>query len=192
VTSANVAQWHKADGEAVAKGDTLLTIETDKVSQEIEAEEAGTLKASAAPAAAPVATPAEPVAATPAVSAPAGGSGAVVDVIVPNAGESVTSANVANWHVANGAAVAKGDNLVTLETDKVSTELEAEVSGTIEILIQEGEEVGIGTVVAKITEGATSAAPAAATPAAPASTPAAATPAAPAKPAPAAAKPDQV
>jgi len=107
---------------------------------------------------------------------------AVVDVIVPNAGESVTSANVANWHVANGAAVAKGDNLVTLETDKVSTELEAEVSGTIEILIQEGEEVGIGTVVAKITEGATSAAPAAATPAAPASTPAAATPAAPAKP----------
>mgnify|MGYP000504156353 CR=1 FL=1 len=32
------------------------------------------------------------------------------------------------------------------------TELEAEVSGTIEILIAEGEEVGIGTVVAKITE----------------------------------------
>lgn len=177
VTSANVAQWHIADGATVAKGDTLLTIETDKVSQEIEADVAGTIQilipegeevaigtlvakieesaASSAPAKASPApvTPAPEVAkSTPA--APASNSGKVVDVIVPNAGESVTSANVANWHIANGASVSKGDNLVTLETDKVSTELEAEVSGSIEILIAEGEEVGIGTVVAKITEGA--------------------------------------
>lgn len=82
------------------------------------------------------------------------------EVIIPNAGESVTSANVAQWHVANGAVVSKGDTLLTIETDKVSSELEAEFSGTIQILVAEGEEVAIGTVVAKITEGA--AAPAAA------------------------------
>jgi len=194
VTSANVAQWHKADGEAVEKGDTLLTIETDKVSQEIEAEEAGTLEiliqegeevaigtlvakinegaANSAPATPAAEAPAEEAPAATEESAPAASSGAVVDVIVPNAGESVTSANVANWHVSNGASVAKGDNLVTLETDKVSTELEAEVSGTIEILIEEGEEVGIGTVVAKITEGAASSTPAPAAPAAKAAAPA--------------------
>ena len=189
VTSANVAQWHIADGAAVAKGDTLLTIETDKVSQEIEADVAGTIQiliqegeevaigtvvakieegaAAPAPAATPAPAPAQQAAS---VQASASASGKVVDVIVPNAGESVTSANVANWHIASGDTVSKGDNLVTLETDKVSTELEAEVSGTIEILIAEGEEVGIGTVVAKITEGAGApaqavAAPVAATPA---------------------------
>ena len=215
VTSANVAQWHKADGDAVAKGDVLLTIETDKVSQEIEAEQAGTLQiitpegeevaigtvvakinegaaASATPAAstpAPAAT--EAPATTPAAATPASAdSGKVIDVIVPAAGESVTSANVAAWHVASGDTVSKGTALVTLETDKVSSELEAEESGTIEIITPEGEEVSIGSLIAKITVGAAPAAAATPAPAAssPAPTPAAA-PAKPATPAPAPAKP---
>ena len=88
------------------------------------------------------------------------------EVIIPNAGESVTSANVAQWHKADGEAVAKGDTLLTIETDKVSQEIEAEEAGTLKILIQEGEEVAIGTVVAKIDE-ADAAAPAADTQAAP-------------------------
>ena len=214
VTSANVAQWHKADGDTVAKGDVLLTIETDKVSQEIEAEQAGTLQiitpegeevaigtvvakinegaaASATPAAstpAPAAT--EAPATTPATAAPTSAdSGKVIDVIVPAAGESVTSANVAAWHVASGDTVSKGTALVTLETDKVSSELEAEENGTIEIITPEGEEVSIGSLIAKITVGAAPAAAATPAPAAssPAPTPAAA-PAKPATPAPAPAK----
>ena len=44
-----------------------------------------------------------------------------------------------------------GDILVTLETDKVSTELEAEKSGVLTIVTPEGEEVDIGTVIATIT-----------------------------------------
>ena len=95
----------------------------------------------------------------------------MADVIIPNAGESVTSANVANWHVADGASVTKGQALVTLETDKVSSELEAEEDGVISILVPEGEEVDIGTVIANISAGrqAPAAAPvASAAPAAPA------------------------
>ncbi len=95
------------------------------------------------------------------------------EVIIPNAGESVTSANVAQWHVADGATVAKGDVLLTIETDKVSSELEAEESGVIQIIVAEGEEVAIGTVIAKITVDATApvAKPATPTPE-PAATPA--------------------
>lgn len=181
VTSANVAQWHKADGEAVSKGDVLVTLETDKVSTELEAEHDGTLQiltpegeevaigtvvakinegaasASSAPATPAPKTPTpEPAqaAATPKPSSSPSNSGAVIDVIVPAAGESVTSANVAAWHVANGDTVNKGAALVTLETDKVSSELEAEESGTIEIITPEGEEVSIGSLIAKITVGA--------------------------------------
>jgi 2-oxoglutarate dehydrogenase E2 component (dihydrolipoamide succinyltransferase) len=40
--------------------------------------------------------------------------------------------------------------LVTLETDKVSTEVEAAHDGVLEILVSEGEEVAIGTTIAKL------------------------------------------
>ncbi len=184
VTSANVAQWHVADGASVSKGDILLTIETDKVSSELESEQSGTLhiliqegeevaigtvvaKIDTADTSAPPAAVSAPVAevAAPAVAVPVSTGGEVVEVLVPAAGESVTSANVANWQVSTGDVVTKGDVLVTLETDKVSTELEAEVSGAIEIITPEGEEVGIGTLIAKITVGATAPAVAAVTPA---------------------------
>lgn len=108
-----------------------------------------------------------------------------IDIKVPAAGESITSANIGRWHKADGAAVRKGEILVTLETDKVSNELESPVDGTIHIIVPEGTEVTIGTVIASVTEGAAqptaaaSPAPAAA-PAAPVSTPTPAPVAAPA------------
>jgi len=74
-------------------------------------------------------------------------------VIIPAAGESITSASIGEWHVADGDAVSVGQQLVTLETDKVSQELEAEVAGTITILLPEGEEAEIGAVIAEIVEG---------------------------------------
>lgn len=57
------------------------------------------------------------------------------DILTPNFGESITSATVAAWHKNAGDPVAKGDTLVTLETDKVSTDLEADESGVLEILV---------------------------------------------------------
>ena len=108
-----------------------------------------------------------------------------IDIKVPAAGESITSANIGRWHKADGAAVRKGEILVTLETDKVSNELESPVDGTIHIIVPEGTEVTIGTVIASVTEGAAqptaaaSPAPAAA-PEAPVSTPTPAPVAAPA------------
>lgn len=171
ITSANVARWHKQDGEAVSKGETVLTIETDKVSNDLTADAAGVLRiqvqegeevaigtvvavieeSASAPAPQTVAPAPEPsVAAAPA----AGNEGKVIEIKVPAAGESITSANVGNWHVSNGSHVRKGDTLVTLETDKISNELDAEADGVVEIIVAEGEEVGIGTVIATLTVGA--------------------------------------
>ena len=196
ITSANVARWHKKNGDTVRKGDVLVTLETDKVSNELEADGDGVLQilveegeevsigtvighielgaVQAAPAAAgpAVSTP------TAAVSAPAGDQ--VVELKVPAAGESITSANVSSWRKRDGDMVAKGEVLVTLETDKVSNELEAPLAGRLKIVVQEGEEVAIGTVIATITAG--DAAPAVP---APVAAPAAPAPAPAAKPAPA-------
>ncbi len=92
-----------------------------------------------------------------------------IEVKVPSSGESIISASVARWHKNHGDAVRQGEVLVTLETDKIATELEAPADGLLAILVPEGEEVPIGAVIATITPGAAGASepPAAAAPAAP-------------------------
>lgn len=72
------------------------------------------------------------------------------DILIPSFGESITTATVAAWHKNAGDPVAKGDPLVTLETDKVSTDLEADESGVLEILVPEGAEAPIGAVLGRI------------------------------------------
>ena len=75
------------------------------------------------------------------------------EIKIPAVGESVVSGFISQWHKANGDTVSSGDLLLTLETDKISTEITAEESGTLKILSPEGEEVAIGAVVATIEEG---------------------------------------
>jgi 2-oxoglutarate dehydrogenase E2 component (dihydrolipoamide succinyltransferase) len=82
-----------------------------------------------------------------------------IDIKVPSAGESITSANIARWHKADGATVRKGEVLVTFETDKVSTEFESPIDGVLHIIVPEGTEVPIGTVIASLTEAAVSDSP---------------------------------
>lgn len=72
------------------------------------------------------------------------------DILIPSFGESITAATVAAWHKGAGDAVARGDTLVTLETDKVSTDLEADEDGMLEILVPEGAEAPIGAVLGRI------------------------------------------
>jgi 2-oxoglutarate dehydrogenase E2 component (dihydrolipoamide succinyltransferase) len=85
-----------------------------------------------------------------------------VEVRVPAVGESISSGVVSVWHKKSGEKVSAGDPLFTLETDKVSTEINADADGVLETLVPEGAEVKIGDVVATIEEkaGAASAEPA--------------------------------
>ena len=85
-----------------------------------------------------------------------------VQVKIPAVGESISSGVVSVWHKKSGEQVKKGDPLFTLETDKVSTEIVAEVDGVLRTKANEGQEVKIGEVVAEIeeTKGAAEAAPA--------------------------------
>lgn len=74
------------------------------------------------------------------------------DVKIPAVGESITSGLLSTWHKQDGETVQAGDILLTLETDKVSTELTAEASGVLHIKVQAGEEVKIGAVVGRIAD----------------------------------------
>ncbi len=75
-----------------------------------------------------------------------------IEVKIPAVGESISSGVVSVWHKKSGDYVEAGEVLLTLETDKVSTEITAEKAGLLETKVEEGQEVKIGEVVALIDE----------------------------------------
>ena len=75
------------------------------------------------------------------------------EIRVPNLGESITEATIAQWYKKPGDAVSMDEPLCELETDKVSIEVPAQASGVLsEILVAEGETVEVGALLASITE----------------------------------------
>ena len=78
----------------------------------------------------------------------------VTEIKVPSLGESVTEATVAKWLKQPGEAVARDEPVAELETDKVTLEINAPVTGTLaEIVVEEGANVPVGAVLGKIAEG---------------------------------------
>ena len=105
---------------------------------------------------------------------------ATFELKMPKLGESVTEGTIGKWLKQPGEKVEKYDLLVEVQTDKVNTEIPAEVSGTLkEIKVKEGETVPVGALLAvfETAEAGAAAAkqaeqPAPAAPAPPASAPA--------------------
>jgi 2-oxoglutarate dehydrogenase E2 component (dihydrolipoamide succinyltransferase) len=89
-----------------------------------------------------------------------------IEVKVPQLPESVTDATLVNWHKSPGEAVARDENLVDLETDKVVLEVPAPAAGILkEIRIESGATVTSGELLAVLepaAAGAAAPAPAAA------------------------------
>jgi 2-oxoglutarate dehydrogenase E2 component (dihydrolipoamide succinyltransferase) len=79
----------------------------------------------------------------------------MADILVPDLGESVTEATVAKWFKKEGDAVQQDEQLVELETDKVTLEVNAPASGALKsIKVKEGETVDVGALLGLIEEGA--------------------------------------
>jgi 2-oxoglutarate dehydrogenase E2 component (dihydrolipoamide succinyltransferase) len=88
----------------------------------------------------------------------------IVEVKVPQLSESVAEATLLDWHKKEGERVARDENLIDIETDKVVLELPSPTDGVlVKILKKARDSVGSGDVIAQIdTEGkAAAAAPAA-------------------------------
>jgi 2-oxoglutarate dehydrogenase E2 component (dihydrolipoamide succinyltransferase) len=79
-----------------------------------------------------------------------------IEVRVPQLPESVADATLVAWHKRPGDAVARDENLVDLETDKVVLEVPAPAAGILkEIKLTDGTTVTSGQLLAVIEEGAT-------------------------------------
>ena len=193
------------EGETVEVGTVVAVIGEAGEQPAAGSADAGTAEAAPAevPAPEPVAEEAptpEPVAeaapepASPQAAPASAAAGPATEVVMPQMGESITEGTVSKWLKAVGDKIEKDEALLEISTDKVDAEVPSPAAGTLlEIKVNEGETVEVGSVVALVgAEGAASAPaaqpPAPATPALPpAETAPAAPPAAPVKTAAAAA-----
>ncbi|HTU47637.1 MAG TPA: 2-oxoglutarate dehydrogenase, E2 component, dihydrolipoamide succinyltransferase [Bryobacteraceae bacterium] len=95
----------------------------------------------------------------------------MIDVVMPQMGESIVEGTLTRWLKKPGEKVERDEPLFEISTDKVDTEIPSPAAGTLsEVLVQEGTTVAINSIVARIGDGASggqSTAPVAAPAAAP-------------------------
>jgi 2-oxoglutarate dehydrogenase E2 component (dihydrolipoamide succinyltransferase) len=73
-----------------------------------------------------------------------------LEIRVPSFGESITESTIAQWIREDGAWVEKGEAIVTLDTEKASSDIEAPASGVLKVIVAAGTDVRIGAVIAEI------------------------------------------
>ena len=178
VSEGSILEWHKQEGEEISEGETLVEISTDKVDAEVPAPTSGTVvKIHAAEGdTIEVGALLAEIAPTNGSAPAAAGAGepdtttaeaTVVEIEMPQMGESVTEGTILEWAKQPGDAVAADETIVEISTDKVDAEVPAPTAGTLlEVLAQAGDTVTVGQVIARMSAGAGAAAPTASAPAA--------------------------
>ena len=79
----------------------------------------------------------------------------VAEMRMPKMGQSMEEGTVLSWERRVGERIANGEALCAIESDKARIEVESPVDGTVRrILVEEGETVPVGTLIAIIGEAA--------------------------------------
>ncbi|HNE28060.1 MAG TPA: 2-oxoglutarate dehydrogenase complex dihydrolipoyllysine-residue succinyltransferase [Saprospiraceae bacterium] len=83
---------------------------------------------------------------------------AVIELKIPNLGESISSVTFAKWLKPDGSTVTMDEPLCEIETEKANQELSADSAGKLIWVAKEGEDLAVGAVFAKIDTDASGAA----------------------------------
>src|ERR1700753_3618128 len=79
---------------------------------------------------------------------------AIVDLVMPKLGESITEATVLKWYKKPGDAVKQDETVLDIATDKVDSEVPSTTAGVItELLYKENDVVPVGAVIARVDAG---------------------------------------
>ena len=76
------------------------------------------------------------------------------DIVIPQLGESISEAVIASWLKAEGEYVEVDEEIVELETDKVTMPLPSTAAGVLKHGAEEGDTVAVGAVIASVDESA--------------------------------------
>jgi 2-oxoglutarate dehydrogenase E2 component (dihydrolipoamide succinyltransferase) len=76
---------------------------------------------------------------------------ALVDVVMPQMGESIAEGTITKWHKKIGEKIEKDETLLEISTDKVDSEIPSPAAGIVsELLFPENQTVNVHTVIARI------------------------------------------
>ncbi len=177
VTEGTVLELLRQEGDVVATDDPLVEISTDKVDAEVPAPTDGTIVKWHVGEGDTVEVGAVLCEISPGGDGPSGGddeapaaeagagAGKVVEIEVPSMGESVSEGVILEWLKQPGDAIEVDEGIVEVSTDKVDAELPAPEAGTLlEQLVEAGDTVTVGQVVARMEVGAGNGKPAAVAP----------------------------
>ncbi len=175
ITEVTVAGWVKSDGDYVEMDEVLCELESDKATFELNAEAAGVLKIRAQEGdtleigaviceidtdakGSESAPKQEPKTESETTEAGAGSepsgepkkTGEVIEMKVPEVGESITEVTISTWLKAEGDFVELDEIIAEVDSDKATFELPAEGTGILAIVAQEGDTINIGDTICKI------------------------------------------
>jgi 2-oxoglutarate dehydrogenase E2 component (dihydrolipoamide succinyltransferase) len=74
----------------------------------------------------------------------------MIEIKVPSPGESITQVQLAKWLVGDGEMVEKDQEIAEIDSDKATLSISAQEDGQIKFLVQEGDSVDVGAVIATI------------------------------------------
>jgi pyruvate dehydrogenase E2 component (dihydrolipoamide acetyltransferase) len=75
------------------------------------------------------------------------------EIVMPRLSDSMEEGTILRWLIADGERVARGQELVEIETDKASMTYESDRDGVLQILVAEGESVAVGVAIALVGAG---------------------------------------
>ena len=81
---------------------------------------------------------------------PGVGSRGMADVVMPRLSDTMEEGTILRWLKAEGEAVAAGDELVEIETDKANMSYEAEAEGVLSVVADVGATLAVGAVIARL------------------------------------------
>jgi pyruvate dehydrogenase E2 component (dihydrolipoamide acetyltransferase) len=77
----------------------------------------------------------------------------MTEISMPQLSDSMQEGTILRWLIADGAPVARGQELLEIETDKATMTYESDVDGVIEVVVLEGSTVPVGEVIARVSDG---------------------------------------
>lgn len=172
ISEVTISAFLKESGEFVEKDESICEIESDKATLEMPAEvsgiltwlieegddvEIGVVVAHIDTSAGTGNSSNTPEEETPAVGEPqteikndAPTEGEIIELAVPVIGESISEVTISAFLKENGDVVEKDESICEIESDKATLEMPAEAAGTLTWVIEEGDDVAIGAVIATI------------------------------------------
>jgi 2-oxoglutarate dehydrogenase E2 component (dihydrolipoamide succinyltransferase) len=180
ITEVTIGTWLKEDGTVVEMDEAICELESDKATFELNAESSGTLRHRAAEGDTleigqvvciiePGEKQGKPAEKVPAPSSSQNGreaekkgpdattaeprkTGRVIDMKIPEVGESISEVTISTWLKKDGDAVEMDEVIAEIDSDKATFELTAEARGILKIQAKENETLAVGKLVCQIEE----------------------------------------